>query len=125
MTPEERNTKRQQDPLFPYKTPDGYFDNLKVSIMEQIKSEEANKSNVVEVLRPYLYLVAMFIGLALFLNLLPIVEKKFAKDNIELRAEDATDEEYNEFLLDETYDDYWGTIIMENNSNDKNLSSSK
>lgn len=125
MTPEERYQKRKKQPLFPYTVPEGYFDGFKADLMNRIHDEGKKKTRVYDVLRPYLYLAAMFIGLALFLNLLPLVSQKNNSAGDELVAEEANQQQFEEYLLDETSDDYWGEIILDNGSNDYNISSSK
>lgn len=65
------NQDKSNNPTYPFSTPEGYFDNLKVKMLSEIKKEaqavESSKPKVsrVEFFRPYLYLAAMFVGIFL------------------------------------------------------------
>jgi len=55
----------------PFKVPEGYFENLTTQIMSQLpeqseKKEPARTVTMMERVRPWLYMAAVFIGLLLF-----------------------------------------------------------
>ena len=131
MTPEERNNKMEENPLHPFKTPDGYFDSFKDRLMTRIAEEEIQvipkTRKHLDVLRPYIYIAAAIAGLVLVLNLMPNVfqERIETQENTDLRAEDLSEEQFQQFLLDDTTEDYWGTILLENIDDNNVISSSR
>lgn len=130
MTPEQRNKKMEENPLHPFKTPDGYFDTFKDRLMARIAEEEIQiapkKRKQLDVLRPYLYIAAAIAALVLVLNFVPNLFKgEFENENIELRAEDMSEEQFHQFLLDDTTEDYWGTVLLEDIDEHEVISSSR
>lgn len=98
--------------------------------MARIAEEEEvqvlpQKPKRLDVLRPYLYIAAAIVGLVLVLNLVPnLFDKGIESTGIELRAEDMSEDQFNQFLLDDTTEDYWGTVLLEDMDNEKNIISS-
>lgn len=131
MTPEERNNKMEENPLYPFKTPDGYFDSFKDRLMTRIAEEEIQvipeQRKRLDVLRPYLYIAAAIAGLVLVLNLIPkdLFREGVADQDTVLHAEEMPEEQFQQFLLDDTTEDYWGTVLIEDYDEDDILSSSK
>lgn len=127
---DKRKQEMDKNPLYPYSTPEGYFEDFKSRLMSKIQEEEMllepleqRKKPILEVLRPYLYLAAMFVGLALLINFFPTVTKQSEDftQPVSLTAEqvtiDVTEEEFEQFLLDDTAEEYWGTILLESRDN--------
>jgi len=57
----------------PFKVPDGYMEGLASQIMSQLPEktiEEPKRASLMERVRPWLYMAAIFAGLGLFFNLL-------------------------------------------------------
>ena len=126
---------KAEDPSQSFKVPEGYFESFHANLMsrieaEGIKAEEdaevvsAKKRSVMDVLRPYLYAAAMFVGIALMVNLIPLVQKSndtaaptTAKSNAIYQPiendEQFSDEEYLEFLWEETADDYMASSVAD------------
>lgn len=121
----------EENPLHPFKTPDGYFDSFKDRLMTRIAEEEIQvipkTRKHLDVLRPYIYIAAAIAGLVLVLNLMPNVfqERIETQENTDLRAEDLSEEQFQQFLLDDTTEDYWGTILLENIDDNNVISSSR
>lgn len=125
MSNREDNIKkeRENNPLYPYSTPEGYFGDFKSRLMDRIREEERaeelleqHKRPILEVLKPYLYLAAMFVGLALFINLFPRLSRTSPHATEPLSAEqvyEVSDEEFEQFLFDDTAEDYWGTVLLD------------
>ncbi|MBR8702849.1 hypothetical protein [Porphyromonas levii] len=129
MTGEERIHKMERNPLHPFSTPEGYFESFKDRLMARIAEEEVQvipqKPKPLDVLRPYLYIAAAIVGLVLVLNLVPnLFDKGIESTGIELRAEDMSKDQFEQFLLDDTTEDYWGTVLLEDMDNEKNIISS-
>lgn len=120
---------KSDDPTQAFRVPQGYFDQLYSDLMGRIEEEEASaqealrKRSTLDVLRPYLYLAAMFVGLAMIINLIPYV-KKFrnadATSNLAtavsmeaLQSFDITDEEYELFLWEEMADEVIASSISD------------
>ena len=62
-----------QDPTYPYSTPEGYFEEFKLRMMDTIRSEEPLSPpevprSLFQTLKPYIYLAAMFVGMLLMFN---------------------------------------------------------
>lgn len=121
---EYKKKERTNNPLYPYSTPKGYFEDFKSRLMDRIHQEESveqelpepQKRPILQVLKPYLYLAAMFVGLALFINLFPRLSRTSPDATEPLATEqrvEVSDEEFEQFLLDDTAEDYWGIVLME------------
>lgn len=130
MTPEERINKMESNPLHPFKTPDGYFDSFKDRLLTRIAEEEIQvipkERKRLDVLRPYLYIAAAIAGLVVMLNALPNFFKEIqSQQDKVLHAEDMSEEQFQQFLLDDTTEDYWGTVLLDNIDEDDVISSSR
>lgn len=115
------------NPLHPFVTPEGYFEDFKVNIMERIKDEEQvevatnNKINLKKIWY-YVAGVAAVIVVALVVNFLP-----FEDPNLELQASQVellSEEEFEQFLIDESAEDYWRIILLESEEDENMIGSS-
>ena len=65
------NQDKSNNPIHPFSTPEGYFEDLKAKMLAEVKKETriAGSYKSVgsrwDVFRPYLYLAAMFVGIFL------------------------------------------------------------
>lgn len=120
MTPNFERENIENDPLHPFVTPENYFATFKERLKQRIEEEEKVQSEVKSQTRklwkPYVY---WFIGAAAVLLLavslwtLSPLQQSTLPDPVELNAYDMSDEEFQQFLLDDTNEDYWGFIYME------------
>lgn len=130
MTPEERNNKIEENPLYPFTTPEGYFDDFKERLMNRIATKETTvatpqKTSVLRVLRPYIYAAAALAGIMLAINFAPdfFPTKATSDTTTSLANEKLSDEQFKQFLLDDTTEDYWGTVLLETFDDNRNISS--
>ena len=108
----------------PFTVPEGYMEGLTTNIMSQLPDrepeKEAKKVSLMDRVRPWLYMAAVFAGLGLFFKVLVGPEDKTAKtDSLLVKTEvspntvsalqAAEDEEYLEYLEDQ----YAGYILAE------------
>ena len=106
----------------PFKVPEGYFEHLSVQIMDQLPEKEpvvvAKQISLMDRVRPWLYMAAVFAGLGLFFKGIIAIEKSATGSSQEvlLVQSDLTpealtgiylteDEEYLEYL-EESYTEY-------------------
>ena len=130
MKPDFERKNNENNPLHPFVTPEGYFATFKEQLMQRIKEEEKVqqefKTQGRQLWRPYLYwLVSAAAGLLLVVSLwnLSPLQHPSISDPVELKAYDMSDEEFQQFLLDDTNEDYWGIIYLE--EDDQNVISSR
>lgn len=91
----------------PFKVPEGYFDKLNQQLLEQLDTTEvevARKVNMWDRVKPWIYLAAMFCGIALMFNIFynnqPDSEDRF--------AESLHKSHYQSVILsEEDYDDFY------------------
>ncbi|MDO4695249.1 hypothetical protein [Porphyromonas sp.] len=114
------NNENNDDPIYPFSVPDSYFEDLKAKVLSEIKGHEQihltpllKNKNAIEILRPYLYLAAMFSGLFLIFRgvnyLRPDANKEIATEVIALNT--PSDEEVllvSEEELEDFIDYFWG-----------------
>ena len=108
----------------PFTVPKGYMEGLTANIMSQLPErepgKEAKKVSLMDRVRPWLYMAAVFAGLGLFFKVLVGSEDKAAKtDSLLVKTEvspasvsalqAAEDEEYLEYLEEQ----YAGYILAE------------
>ncbi|RHJ86648.1 hypothetical protein [Parabacteroides sp. AM08-6] len=104
----------------PFSVPEGYMEGLTANIMSQLPEkspqEEVKKISLMDRVRPWLYMAAVFAGLGLFFRVLVGPEDKTVKnDSLLVKTEisankvsavqAAEDEEYLEYL-EERYASY-------------------
>lgn len=117
-------------PTYPFSTPEGYFSRFRSEMLDRIKIEEQEsipeevKRRLRDILKPYVYLAAMFIGMLLMFNFLK--ERYTDKHTNSLvalnnRSEPHSDEvipvnneDLDVFLLDYTSDSYLISYILKN-----------
>lgn len=111
------NEEKTKDPLYPYITPDDYFKTVKAQIMDRI-SEEAMAPKTKELrgiarLRPYLYAAAVVIGILVTIYAWDSsVGFPFSNNRIDnISTTDMSDDEFQQFLLDDTSEDYWSLFF--------------
>lgn len=120
---------KDTDPANCFRMPDGYFDELKSKVFDRIHSDEdrdvlpiQEKRPLHVVLRPYLYLAAMFVGMALLFKALPLITPPEAPAIEDARVQALTDEglirqvseeEFKQYLLEETQDEYLLATVFE------------
>lgn len=126
----EDRQHKSDDPTQAFKVPEGYFDQLSSSIMTRIRTEEQEieessaRRPLMEVIRPYLYLAAMFVGLVLIINLIPYVNQLAGHGDTSttmaimapsrLSADvEITDEDYQLFLWEETEDEFIASSVSD------------
>lgn len=111
----EKNSDKKDNlhTLYPYSVPEGYFDSLKANILHRIEEEGDDAIQIEEAPRtwyqkmaPYLYLAAVMVGFVLLMRLIP------TKESPVNTLDNATSEVYDEFLLEETAEDYWGVVFV-------------
>lgn len=108
----------------PFTVPKGYMEGLTANIMSQLPErepeKEAKKVSLMDRVRPWLYMAAVFAGLGLFFKVLVGPEDKVAKtDSLLVKTEVSPasvsalqaveDEEYLEYLEEQ----YAGYILAE------------
>ena len=107
----------------PFTVPEGYMEGLTANIMSQLPEkpeERAKRISLMDRVRPWLYMAAVFAGLGLFFKVLVGPEDKAAKtDSLLVKTEvspasvsalqAAEDEEYLEYLEEQ----YAGYILAE------------
>lgn len=131
MTPEERKNKMEENPFHPFKAPDGYFDTFKDRLMARIAEEQIQVipkgRKRLDVLRPYIYIAAAIAGLVLVLNIVPNQSQESigTQEVVKIKAEDLSEEQFQQFLLDDTTEDYWGTVLLEDIDDNSIISSSR
>lgn len=116
MTPNLERENIKNDPLHPFVTPEDYFATFKERLMQRIEEEEKVqnevKSQARKLWKPYLYwsigaAAVLLLAVSLW-NLSPLQHSAALPDPVELNAYDMSDEEFQQFLLDDTNEDYWG-----------------
>ena len=129
-TPSPDKKRREMDPAAHFEVPEGYFEELKFKVFDRIKMEAedpeasapvAEKRPLHVVIRPYLYLAAMFVGMAIFFKLLPMVTgPDTAMQSAQVQAltdqqyiRQVSEEEFNQYLLEETQDEYLLATVFE------------
>ena len=122
MKKEENNLDRLKG-TNPFTVPEGYMEGLTERIMSQLpekQEERAKRISLMDRVRPWLYMAAVFAGLGLFFKVLVGPEDKAAKtDSLLVKTEvspasvsalqAAEDEEYLEYLEEQ----YAGYILAE------------
>lgn len=130
MIPNFERKNIENDPLHPFVTPEGYFVHFKERLMQRIEEEKEVqtevKSQASKLWKPYVYWsigVAAVLLLVVSLWKLSPLQHSALPEPVELNAYDMSDEEFQQFLLDDTNEDYWGFIYME--EGDQNVISSR
>lgn len=123
MKTEQNNLNRLKGKN-PFTVPDGYIEGLTANIMSQLPDKkfekEAEKVYLMDRIRPWLYLAAVFVGLGLFFRVLVGSEDTTQKrDSLLVQTEVSSssvsalqaveDEEYLEYLEEQ----YAGYILAE------------
>lgn len=108
----------------PFTVPEGYMEGLTANIMSQLpersSEKEAKKVSLMDRVRPWLYLAAVFAGLGLFFNLLvgptdstsqmdSLLVQTDVSPSVVSALQAAEDEEYLEYLEEQ----YTGYILAE------------
>lgn len=76
---EPKYKPHKENPLHPFTVPQGYFEVLKKEVMQKIEqTEQAPRPEEMhrttwEILRPYLYLAAMFVGMLLMFKAFKLI----------------------------------------------------
>ena len=108
----ELNNKDRLDGRNPFRVPEGYMENLTDSIMRGLPEkshEEVRQVTLVDRIRPWLYMAAVFAGLGLFFKAIVGVEgdkESAGASSVQLTdiadtkaaMHEAEDEEYLEYL---------------------------
>lgn len=103
----------------PFTVPDGYMEDLTANIMSQLSEKpqvEAKKISMMDRMRPWLYMAAVFAGLGLFFKAIVGIDGEQSKtDTLLVQSNDASatisaiqeaeNEEYLEYL-EAQYTDY-------------------
>ena len=122
--------RKDLDPAAHFEIPEGYFEELKFKVFDRIKMEAEDPEDLVPaeekrplhvVIRPYLYLAAMFVGMALFFKIIPMIsgpETAVPTEQIQALTEkqyirQVTEEEFNQYLMEETQDEYLLATVFE------------
>lgn len=136
LRPDVRKTNPSSpDPAQHFTVPEGYYDELKAKVLDRIHSEEVahtadstapapeeEKRPLHVILRPYLYLAAMFVGMALFFKVLPLITRETpAPDTTsakvlteeELKQQALSEEEFRQYILEDTEDEYLFATVFE------------
>jgi hypothetical protein len=98
----------------PFKVPEGYFDNFTARIMNQLPEKATEEPKVIsfwERAKPWMYMAAMFAGIALMVKLFTISSKPTnGHENSKLNLTSSADIEafyqyYEDQLANKTYQD--------------------
>ncbi|MDO5035922.1 MAG: hypothetical protein Q4D93_03065 [Porphyromonas sp.] len=122
---ETRDTT-QQSPNHPYRVPEGYFEGLKANVFAKIKEENIIPEPKLQPLpqpkhwyqrsATYIYAAAALAGLAILVRFVPLQTRQES----DLSALDRISPElYEQFLLEETADEYWSTTLLDLESEQK------
>ncbi|MDR0536550.1 MAG: hypothetical protein LBH04_00645 [Tannerellaceae bacterium] len=102
----------------PFKTPDGYLDNLTTQIMQQLPErvfEEPRKVSLKERVLPWVYLAAVIAGLGLFFDLLKGAKNGDSNivQNVQGSLHPATEQEENADYLEYLETQYANYMLAE------------
>ena len=116
----------------PFKVPEGYFENFTNGIMSQlpeVDQEESTSVNLWHRVRPWVYMAAMFIGIALMIRVFvgsptqPSI-KTYASGGLNLTSSSAIEDYYNYYedgLARIAYDDtFYSDDFLENTNLEQN-----
>lgn len=118
---EKRNIKP------PFKVPDGYFDRFTDELMAKLPQKEveiAPKVTLWEKVSPWVYMAAMFVGMALFLRTFVSDKKEVENLNLALQTTPFLQQSISEISEDEFFDiiddqatraSYYQTLLTDSN----------
>lgn len=95
----------------PFSTPEGYLEGLTDRIMKQIPEEtimpEAEKVSLLDRLRPFLYMAAMFAGLGLFFKTIARFDASHTdgRDTTSLLVKSINPTDSKKIIMESTYDE--------------------
>lgn len=92
-----------------FKMPDNYLDNITSRVMEQLPEQPEQETVVVSLwtkVRPILYMAAMFMGIALFLNVVKWGSETIASAPEQALLVSPTENSVDELVLYSSMDDY-------------------
>lgn len=122
MNKSDRDTRSSVDnnPMHPFIIPEGYFEEFKKTMMEKVRQESSAEKRVMKSthpllrgVRPYLLTAAVVAAFALVFSFFPKSDVPSGGESIATFSESLSEEEYQQFLLEETTQDYWGSILLE------------
>jgi hypothetical protein len=99
----------------PFKTPEGYFENLTANILSQLpqKHEETHETSLWERMKPCVYMAAMFAGIMLMIKLFV-----GSPPNLELSSSTDIDAFYQYYEEELTKSAYHETLFLDDVSGD-------
>ena len=118
---EKRNIKP------PFKVPDGYFDRFTDELMAKLPQKEEEitpKVTLWQKVSPWVYMAAMFVGMALFLRTFVSDEKEEKDINLALQNTPFLEQSISEISEDEFFDiiddqatraSYYQTLLTDSN----------
>lgn len=123
MDNDQKLNKVESNPLHPFRTPDGYFEQFKVNIMERIQDEEQIEVEVIKKKNPIVKWVwpiaaAAAVLAAIFVLKLDQPASPEAMSFMATQSDLLTEDEFEEFLIEETAEDYWGQMLLDDESLD-------
>lgn len=89
------NKDKSNNPIYPFRTPEGYFEDLKAKVLEEVKGRHQTAEVSGEgkyglsTFKPYVYLAAMFVGIFLLFKGVSYFESDLSQQSsasIELSA---------------------------------------
>lgn len=115
----QKLNKVESNPLHPFLTPDGYFEDFKMNIMERIKEEEQievvpekkKKNLLVRWMLPIAAAAAVFATVFVLNFNRPETPEKMGL--LATQTDLLTEDEFEQFLYEETAEDYWGQMLLD------------
>lgn len=115
----QKLNKVESNPLHPFLTPDGYFEDFKMNIMEKIKEEEQievvpekkKKNLLVRWTLPIAAAAAVFATVFVLNFNRPETPEKMGL--LATQTGLLTEDEFEQFLYEETAEDYWGQMLLD------------
>lgn len=115
----QKLNKVESNPLHPFLTPDGYFEDFKMNIMERIKEEEQievvpekkKKNLLVRWMLPIAAAAAVFATVFVLNYNRPETPEKMGL--LATQTDLLTEDEFEQFLYEETAEDYWGQMLLD------------
>jgi hypothetical protein len=113
---EEVNSLDEMGKKNPFKVPDGYFEGLTSQIMAQLPEKVQKETKVVnlwERVKPWMYMAAMFIGIALMVRLFADSREQFSSGGLNLASSTDIEEFYQYYEEQLARDLYHETLYAD------------
>ena len=119
---------KADNPLYPFTLPEGYFGAFKEQMMERIRAEQRQgvpqSTTIVRPLwrkydlRSYAYIAAAVIILLLTVGYFTLLapDRQLSEGYHTPIIAEMSEDDFQQFIIDDTADDYWGTVMMQEDS---------